>query len=59
MPTIAFLSQKGGAGKTTLAKNLEKHFLCLFGGQAVLTVNLDCANPFTETDVDICNLIAL
>jgi len=40
-----FIMGASGAGKTTLAHNLHQHYLKYFGGQAVITVNLDCANP--------------
>jgi adenylylsulfate kinase-like enzyme len=54
-----FIVGASGAGKTTLANNLQKHFLAFFGGQTVITVNLDCANPSTGCDVDICDLVTL
>ena len=55
----AFIIGASGAGKTTLSKVLAQQYKTFFGGQDVLTINLDCANPHSTTDIDICELICL
>lgn len=54
-----FLVGASGVGKTTLTKTLAQQYIYLLRGQHVVTINLDCANPDTKTDIDICQLVTL
>ena len=54
-----FVVGASGAGKTTLTNVLATSYKQFFGGQDVITVNLDCANPYATSDIDICDLISL
>lgn len=54
-----FVVGASGAGKTTLARVLAQHYRHFFGGQDVITVNLDCANPDSPADINVCDLITL
>ena len=54
-----FVVGASGSGKTTLTRTLAKLYRTFLQGQHVLTINLDCANPHANTDIDICDLITL
>ena len=49
-----FTIGSSGAGKSTLVSALAQKYLTFFGEQDSVSVNLDCANPHFEGDIDIC-----
>lgn len=54
-----FVVGASGSGKTTLTRTLSNLYRSFLGGQGVISINLDCANPHATTDIDICDLITL
>ena len=54
-----FILGASGAGKTTLAAALSAQYVRFFGQNAVLSINLDCANPSPAAHIDLCDLITL
>ncbi len=48
-----FIIGSSGSGKTTLSKTLSKAYKHFFGDTTVGTINLDCANSNSSTDIDI------
>jgi len=41
-----FVVGASGSGKTTLARTLAQQYRTFLQGQHILTINLDCANPY-------------